>query len=71
MIIYLSRQNFVYFSQYRGKKLTKGDVFIGYNADTAASVVLQICQEHELGTLLWHVDTDNQVVNLVFKQQGY
>ena len=30
---------------YRHKQLTEGDVFIGYDKDTAASVILQVTEE--------------------------
>lgn len=37
--------NIIYLFNVHRKKMTKMDVFIGYHADTCASIVLHICHE--------------------------
>ena len=44
-----------------GQQRTVGDVFIGYHADTAASVTLQVCKAMESETITGEETTEDEV----------
>ena len=51
------------YCHFRASKFTVGDVFIGYDKDTACSVVLQVSQQ--LGEDTSHIEVSVEIISLI------
>ena len=55
-----------------GKRVKLGDVFIGYEKDTASSIVLQVCTEHSDDDVTsMQIDIMDQCKNILLQVRCY